>query len=44
MESDAIDTTIDSIFPLDKVAEAHRHFDSGVHIGKVLLDCRTANG
>lgn len=28
---------IDATFPLDEAAAAHTHFDSGTHIGKVLL-------
>ena len=28
---------IDRIFPLDEVAAAHRYFDSGQHVGKILL-------
>lgn len=43
IESGAVDTTIDSVFPLDEVAEAHRRLDSGEHVGKVLLDCRTTD-
>lgn len=28
---------IDSVFPFDAVQEAHRHMETGTHIGKVLL-------
>jgi len=28
---------IDSIFPLEEVAEAHSRIDSGEHIGKIIL-------
>ncbi|MDH6679121.1 NADPH2:quinone reductase [Rhodococcus sp. LBL1] len=39
VESGAIATTIDAVFPLSDVADAHRYFDSGAHVGKILLDC-----
>jgi putative PIG3 family NAD(P)H quinone oxidoreductase len=29
---------IDAVFPLDQVAEAHRHLESGEHVGKVVLE------
>ena len=28
---------IDSVFPLERVADAHRRLESGAHIGKVVL-------
>jgi NADPH2:quinone reductase len=37
IESGKIRTTTDRVFPLEEVAEAHEHFDSGSHRGKVLL-------
>lgn len=35
-----IQPVIDRVFPLDDVSAAHRYFDSGTHLGKVLLDVR----
>ena len=29
---------IDSVFPLDKVADAHRRMESGDHVGKIVLE------
>ena len=40
LESGAIRTRVDRTFPLSDVANAHAHFGSKEHIGKVLLDCR----
>lgn len=37
-ESGAMVPVIDSRFPLDEVEQAHRHLESSVHIGKILLD------
>lgn len=37
VESGEIKIRVDRIFPLGQVAEAHRYFDSGSHMGKVLL-------
>ena len=28
---------IDSVFPLDRVADAHRRIDGGEHVGKIVL-------
>jgi NADPH:quinone reductase-like Zn-dependent oxidoreductase len=28
------------VFPLNKVAEAHRRMESGSHVGKIVLDVR----
>ncbi|MGH3654712.1 NAD(P)H-quinone oxidoreductase [Glutamicibacter sp.] len=36
-----IKTTTDRVFPLSEVVAAHTYFDSGRHLGKVLLDCRS---
>lgn len=30
----------DRVFPLAEAADAHRHMESGKHVGKILLDCR----
>lgn len=35
-----IQPVIDRVFPLGDVVAAHRYFDSGTHLGKVLLDVR----
>ncbi|MEO6359918.1 MAG: NAD(P)H-quinone oxidoreductase [Sphingomicrobium sp.] len=32
---------IDSVFPLDQVADAHRRLESGEHVGKVVLEMRS---
>ena len=37
VESGAVRPVVDRTFPLDEVARAHEYFDSGTHIGKVLL-------
>jgi NADPH:quinone reductase-like Zn-dependent oxidoreductase len=37
-----IKPTIDSVFPLTAAASAHRRMESGLHIGKILLDARGA--
>ena len=29
---------IDSRYPLDQVADAHRHMESNANVGKILLD------
>jgi NADPH:quinone reductase-like Zn-dependent oxidoreductase len=29
---------IDSTFPLDRAADAHRRMESGEHIGKIVLE------
>jgi NADPH2:quinone reductase len=31
---------IDSVFPLDQAADAHRRMESGEHIGKIVLQVR----
>ena len=38
LESKRISPIIDRVFPLEQVADAHRHLEGGQHIGKVLLD------
>lgn len=37
LESGAVAPVIDSIFPLAEAADAHRHMESGAHIGKIIL-------
>lgn len=37
IETGAIVVNIDSEFPLDRAAEAHRHMESSAHIGKIVL-------
>ncbi|WP_427016359.1 NAD(P)H-quinone oxidoreductase [Pseudarthrobacter sp. P1] len=37
LTSGAIHTVVDKTFPLAQAAEAHRYFDSGAHVGKILL-------
>lgn len=41
LEDGKIQTTTDRVFALSEVVAAHEYFDSGQHIGKVLLDCRS---
>ena len=36
----SVTPVIDSIFPLEAAEHAHARMESGVHIGKILLDCR----
>ncbi len=33
---------IDSVFPLDQAAEAHRRMESGEHVGKIVLEMSSA--
>lgn len=40
VESGEIATRPDRIFPLAAANDAHAYFESGSHVGKVLLDCR----
>ncbi len=40
LEDGKIQATTDRVFALSEVVAAHEYFDSGQHIGKVLLDCR----
>lgn len=37
VESGAVRTAVEATFPLERAAEAHEHFDSGQHTGKILL-------
>ena len=38
IEDGTIKPVIDSVFPLDKAADAHRRMESGIHIGKIVLE------
>jgi putative PIG3 family NAD(P)H quinone oxidoreductase len=38
LEAGRIRPIIDSIFPLEAVADAHRRMDSGDHVGKIVLE------
>ncbi len=35
--SGAVKPMVDKTFPLERVVDAHAYFDSGVHVGKILL-------
>ena len=37
LETGAIKPVVDRIFPLKSVAEAHKHMETGAHIGKIVL-------
>jgi len=37
LESGKVKVLVDRVFPLDEAAEAHRHLESGAHVGKVIL-------
>ncbi len=37
-ESGALHPVIDSRFPLDSIADAHRHMEANANIGKILID------
>ncbi|HMJ79290.1 MAG TPA: zinc-binding dehydrogenase [Iamia sp.] len=36
--SGAIRPVIDSRYPLDAIAEAHRHMEANANVGKILVD------
>ncbi len=38
VEARRVSPVIDSVFPLARAADAHRHMEAGVHIGKIVLD------
>jgi putative PIG3 family NAD(P)H quinone oxidoreductase len=40
IESGRVRPVIDTVLPLAHAAEAHRRMESGVHIGKIVLDAR----
>ena len=35
-----IQPIVDTVFPLAEVLEAHEHMRLGMHLGKLVLDCR----
>ena len=37
LESGAVKMVVDRVFPLGEAAGAHRHMESGAHIGKIIL-------
>ncbi|MFL6733864.1 MAG: NAD(P)H-quinone oxidoreductase [Sphingomicrobium sp.] len=37
-EGGRLKPTIDSVFPLEKAADAHRRMESGEHVGKIVLE------
>jgi putative PIG3 family NAD(P)H quinone oxidoreductase len=39
-DSGALKPVIDSVFPLEEAAEAHRRMESSEHIGKIVLELR----
>jgi putative PIG3 family NAD(P)H quinone oxidoreductase len=39
LQSGAVRPVIDSTFPLEQAADAHRRMDSGAHVGKIVLIC-----
>jgi NADPH2:quinone reductase len=40
VEGGRLKPVIDSLFPLDKAADAHRRMESGEHVGKIVLQVR----
>lgn len=38
LETGKIKPVIDSVFPLEKAADAHRRMESGEHVGKIVLE------
>lgn len=40
VQAKKIKPVIDSIFPLEKAAQAHERMEAGLHAGKILLSCR----
>lgn len=40
LETGAIRTVTETVYPLSDVAAAHAYFDSKNHVGKIILDCR----
>ena len=40
LEAGAIRPVIDSVFPLNEAAAAHRRMESGAHVGKIVLEVR----
>jgi NADPH:quinone reductase-like Zn-dependent oxidoreductase len=39
-EGGRLKPVIDSVFPLDQAADAHRRMESGEHVGKIVLKVR----
>ena len=37
LESGRVRPVIDSTYPLNRAADAHRHMESGIHVGKIVL-------
>jgi len=40
VEEGSLKPVIDSVYPLEQAADAHRRLDSGEHVGKVVLEVR----
>ena len=40
VEKGSLKPVIDSVYPLEQAADAHRRLDSGEHVGKVVLEVR----
>lgn len=40
IEAGRLKPTIDSVFPLEQAAEAHRRMESSAHVGKIVLEVR----
>jgi putative PIG3 family NAD(P)H quinone oxidoreductase len=40
VEEGSLKPVIDSVFPLERAADAHRRLESGEHVGKVVLEVR----
>jgi len=38
VEGGRLKPVIDSIFPLDRAAEAHARMEAGEHVGKIVLE------
>jgi NADPH2:quinone reductase len=39
LQSGVIKPLVDSIYPLEEAEEAHKHMESGEHMGKIILRC-----
>ena len=44
LEAGTIRPVIDSVFPLDQAAQAHRRMESGDHVGKIVLEVEAGAG
>jgi NADPH2:quinone reductase len=40
IEGGRLKPVIDSVFPLERAAEAHARMESGSHVGKIVLEVR----